>query len=529
MLHGTQNVSRGDDTYQLLVNQISIRNGKLRFDPIHGRAMMMCRLWRSVGQMSNKCFFANQRSRPGSFRTLPIASRSASRYDRRLEASRLIDMASLLMNAQFRGSVLLLACAFGFGCGKGSDTEPSTGGTAGSAGEASSTDTGGSGGTGGSGDSGGSAGTGDGSGGSSGSPGTESSCVNSEAILEQHKIDAPSPVVSTGKTIVATSGVTNADYLVDGLFSPSQVGRFGTLESGPESVAIEVGEGPARLLLLWSDAGQSAYDNVAGGAPLGYTIETSADSEDGSDGMWETVVEVTDNGVRNRAHSFDFEGMRWVRFTATAPQSDGSVSLRELMLHDVSATGGERPEDSWLFFGDSIHQAAMQRALGMRSFENVVSEQHPDFQPIMLNASIGGEHLSDAIDRLDSVLELNPDIQYFGIAYGTNDAWGNQDPVRIGFREELVDVVESLLSAGRTPIIARIPYATAAHGTLPEFNAIIDEVQVEYELPCGPDLYTWFLENPGGLGGDGVHPNSQGNTAINAQWAAAASPLYQDP
>lgn len=432
------------------------------------------------------------------------------------------EMTGSKWNASIHGTALLFACAVGLAsCAKGSDAKTTSGGTGamgGSAGEAGGTDTGGSGGT----------GSSKGSGGASGSPGTESTCVNTEAILARHAIDEPSPIVSTGRPIAASEGVTNADTLVDGSLSPSQVGRFGTLESGPEWVAIDVGEGPTRLLLLWSDAGQNAYD-VLGGAPLGYTIEVSADSEDGSDGNWQTVVEVTDNAVRNRAHSFDFEGMRWVRFTAIAPEPGRSVSLRELMVHDVSAAGDKRPRDSWLFFGDSIHQAAMQRAIGVRSFENVVSQEHPDFQPIMLNASIGGELLSDALARLDAVLELNPDIQYFGIAYGTNDAWGNKSPASARFRERLVDVVETILAAGRTPIIARIPYATAAHGTLPEFNAIIDEVQAEYQLPCGPDLYTWFLENPNELGGDGVHPNSRGNTSINAQWAATVGPLYRDP
>ena len=89
-------------------------------------------------------------------------------------------------------------------------------------------------------------------------------------------------------------------------------------------------------------------------------------------------------------------------------------------------------------------------------------------------------------------------------------------------------MVETILDAGHTPIIAYIPYASVAHATLPAFNAVIDEVQIEYGLPCGPDLYRHFLEHPEQLGSDGVHPNAQGNAAINQLWADAASPLYTD-
>ena len=155
--------------------------------------------------------------------------------------------------------------------------------------------------------------------------------------------------------------------------------------------------------------------------------------------------------------------------------------------------------------------------------------KHPAFEPIVLNASIGGEHLSDAIGRLDELLALNPDIQHVAIAYGTNDSWSNKNPESMGFRDELVEVVETILDAGHTPIIARIPHASVAHDTLPAFNDIIDEVQVEYGLPCGPDLYTHFFENPAHLGSDGVHPNSQGNAAIQRLWAETARSLYLDP
>ncbi len=412
-------------------------------------------------------------------------------------------------------SVALLATP---GCKKGGgDRASSAGASSGSGGSAGDDGMGGAAGDGGS----GGASTG-------GSGGNAPSCVNSDAILAEHVIDEASPLVSVDRPIVGSDGVESPELLVDGEFRGNQYANFGTLENGPEWVAIDVGEGPKKLLLMFADNGTSRYDSISGGAPVGYTIETSADSTDGSDGEWEMAVEVTDNPVRTRAHSFAFEGMRWVRFTATEPPPDRSVRLLEILLHDISDSTGERPQDSWVFFGDSISQAALTRNFGSVSFASVVADAHPGFSPIALNASIGGELLTDAIARLDQLLDLNPDIQHIAIAYGTNDSWGNQNAEAVGFRDKLVQVVETILDRGRTPIIARIPYASEAHRTLPEFNDVIDEVQAEYGLPCGPDLYSWFLEHPEQLGPDGVHPNSPGNVQLNALWAEAAGALYLD-
>jgi len=410
-------------------------------------------------------------------------------------------------------------------CAMGSD-DTSTSGSGGSGGTGGTRGSGGSIGFGGTGGSAGAAGA-SGAGGAGGSN-EVGPCENTAAVLAEHGITEASPIVSKQKNLVASAGVENAEALVDGEYRTSQPALFGNLEAGPEWVAIDVGVGPSRLALLWTDTGSSEYTSLSGGAPQGYRIETSPDSSDGEDGEWVPALEVTDNTVRNRAHSFGFDAMRWVRFTATASSEGRTVKLIELELHDISTATGDRPQDGWLFFGDSIHQAAMNRTSSAESFASLVTAQHPAFETVMLNASIGGEHLSDAIARLDELLALNPDIEHVAIAYGTNDSWSNKDPEEIGFRDELVEVVETILDAGHTPVIAHIPYALVAHDTLPEFNSVIDDVALEYGLPCGPDLYSHFLEHPEELGSDGVHPNSRGNASIQRLWASAAAPLYLD-
>ena len=61
------------------------------------------------------------------------------------------------------------------------------------------------------------------------------------------------------------------------------------------------------------------------------------------------------------------------------------------------------------------------------------------------------------------------------------------------------------------------------------FNQIIDELQAQYGLPCGPDLFTWFSEHPDELSDDGVHPNRTGYESINRLWAEAVALLYEAP
>jgi acyl-CoA thioesterase-1 len=341
-------------------------------------------------------------------------------------------------------------------------------------------------------------------------------------------IDTPNPLISVDKTVVSGPGVTNADSLVDGRYHSGSGASFGLPDGDAAWVAIEVGAGPSRLLAIWADTGWNDYDDVSGGAPLAYAIKTSPNSTDGEDGDWEEVVSIDDNPVRTRGHSFSFEDMAWVRFEVSAAQADASgVEVDELALYDISASGDERPEDTWFFMGDSITKMAFERASNLQPFDVQVSELVNGYTPAMISGGIGGTFSYDGEGHIEEWLELNPDFQHIGIAYGTNDAWGDANVDGAGFEGYLREVVEAVLDDGRVPHLARIPYADSGeHNTLPDFNAVIDGLVLEYELPAGPDLYTWFEEKPEELGGDGVHPSPTGLVSVNRLWAEAAAQLY---
>jgi lysophospholipase L1-like esterase len=149
--------------------------------------------------------------------------------------------------------------------------------------------------------------------------------------------------------------------------------------------------------------------------------------------------------------------------------------------------------------------------------------KHPSHTPILVG---GGEFATQGRAYLAQWLELNPDIVHFLVAYGTNDSWGDKDPVAVGFEATLESIVGALLDGGRVPILARIPYASTAHSTVERFNEVVERVRAKHGLPCGPDPYAWFRQHPERLSSDGVHPSSAGYTQMNRLWAEAVDVLY---
>jgi acyl-CoA thioesterase I len=392
--------------------------------------------------------------------------------------------------------------------------------------------------------------TGGAGGAAGGEGGAAPSCVVADPAPLPGRIQAPNPLVSQGKPVVAmgpSGAIQSAAQLVDGLRNSVSFGV--PTVSSPASAAIDLGTGPSRVLLIWRDVGTVQYTNVLGGAPYDYHLDTSADSTDGTDGTWTTVATVTANPVHVREHAFDFSGQRWVKLVVTAaqpalPPPDGGaadagtvydVRLDEISVFDVSGADGGMPSDTWFFMGDSITQMAFAGNYGAGTrFDDLLHAAMPTYYPAMVPGGITSEFATDALRHInqDHFLDLNPDLTHVAIGYGTNDSWGNKDPVKVGFEATMESVVTAVMAAGRVPILARIPYAceeagkASAHTTIPKFNEIIDRLQGKYNLPCGPDLYSYFAAHQDQLNTDCVHPNSTGSKAMNQLWADAARALY---
>src|SRR5215471_10647305 len=356
-------------------------------------------------------------------------------------------------------------------------------------------------------------------------------------------ITRPNPIVSrTAQVFSSPAGA--AGTINDGTYHNG--GWRIPVASLPGWVAFKLTAGPTRILLSWDDGGTYNYQDPATatvyGLPAGYRIELSADSTNGSDGIWMPGVIVGDvstnlNQVRTRAHALDFTGMTWVKMTITAApanESSNGVQLGEIDIHDISATSSGLPEDTWFFMGDSITAFAYDRApVHQPSFARAINTASPTFYPAMINGGIGGELSRDGLARLARVLELNPDFRFFTLGYGTNDAANGQVPTAT-FRTNMQSMIDMLKAAGRTPIIAHIPFSgDGSHGMIPAYNTVIDELVQTNQLPIGPDLYTHFQQNPGeftcppcggGRTTDNLHPNDTGLAAMNSLWATAARP-----
>jgi lysophospholipase L1-like esterase len=329
----------------------------------------------------------------------------------------------------------------------------------------------------------------------------------------------PAPIVSRGKRVASRPGAGEA--LVDGVYRTKAAWAGGhPSPAKPSRAAIELGDGYDRLLVSWTSSGNHDYRDRKYGAPVDYTLETSADSTDGANGTWRTAVTVVENPVRTRAHALDFAGQRWVRMSVTRLAPDvfqWGLYLDEIDVHDLSAGG----DDVWVFFGDSITSEVFDRAPEHQpSFAEAIAARHPGYFPATISAGTGSFHHADAVRAVDEVLALNPDARVIALCFGSND-W---DPV--AYRRDLLEVIRKVRAAGKIPVVPRTPFRRdAKEDFAARLAAAADAVTSELGLLPGPDLYGWFEARPERLH-DGLHPDDAGSVEMIRLWAEAAAPLY---
>ncbi len=360
----------------------------------------------------------------------------------------------------------------------------------------------------------------------------------------------PNPIISLGKP---TTGATAALYqssstLVDGVFgtfATRWVGGYPT-PAAPSWVAINVGQGPTRILLEFNCGANYNYEETDYGGPRDYTISTSPNSTDGSDGSWVLAVSVTNNAYRTRSGSFDFTGMKWVKLSCTAAPAnrntpgviyDPGIAFDEIEVYDISAahSRGRIAEDTWFFMGDSITAFWADRATAagtndptshMPDFAQCIHAANSNYFPSMIDGGIGGESSSGGLARLTTTLAANPDYYFWALSYGSNDSAGNNDNPA-SFKTNMQAMISLLLANGRMPVIPHIPYAAdGQHDFIPHFNAVIDDLVAANLILAGPDLYAFFQANTNQLKTDGLHPNDAGMRSHNLLWSKAMHHLY---
>lgn len=328
----------------------------------------------------------------------------------------------------------------------------------------------------------------------------------------------PAPLVSRGCPVAASA--PGARVLVDGSYRADAWGGGRPTPERPAWVAVRLPPGLTRVLVSWTSSHNHDLFEQFYGAPRDYRLEVSADSSDGADGTWRTVLEVAGNPARTRAHALPFAGQRWVRLAVTRlPDrvNEWGLFLDELEVHDLSRGG----DDLWVFLGDSIGAGVFDRAPAHQpAFPAWVARAHPGYTPFMVNAGLPRMRSWEAIERVDEVLALNPDARVVAVTIGSNDG----DLPRL--RAALHGIVGKIRAAGKIPLLARIPFQTKyGQDYVAVKNEVLDEVVREEGLLPGPDLYALFKAHPEELQ-DGLHPDGPGSVAMQRAWAEAAEPLY---
>ena len=331
----------------------------------------------------------------------------------------------------------------------------------------------------------------------------------------------PNKLVSGG--LPAHTGATTTDYLTDGYLTNWK-------SSSAKEIALNVGEGPKKLLINWESFGDCAWatDFTSGCGHSGvalsnFKILTSANSTDGTDGDWEVAATIQNNPVMARGVTIDFAGKSWFKIA-----SEGDVGkILEIEAFDMSAGG----TDTWFFMGTSISQMGIKQQDTDSTTAQLIHAKFPEYTPAMLRGGIGCINSTEVVEHLSEYLEYAGNVKFRAIEMGTNDAWGGGDWNLNTYVSNMQTIIDAAKAHGITPVIARIiatDSAKAGWQINPAYLEAVDKLVEDNDLPQGPDFYSYFKEHPELLASDGVHPNAEtkGGQAMHHLWAEALAPLY---
>jgi len=259
---------------------------------------------------------------------------------------------------------------------------------------------------------------------------------------------------------------------------------------------------------------RSAYGVLAD-----YTIEGNVAPGGGTapDSGWVALTETTNNIYHSRQHVVDFSGYNWLRINVSkVNNANGSSTSINVDVHNAQAG----VEDDWIIYGDSITagSAALNGVVG--TIGQVVNTKNPNYFPIVENGGTGSILSADGAHKINGWLSTFPG-KYVGLAFGTNDSWGNPGATD-AYYKNMEYMVKTILAAGKVPVISKIPWSTCADvaNNVPGYNAKIDALYTAYpQIIKGPDFWAAFKNKSEYLGPDGVHPSSKGYALMRQQWA----------
>jgi lysophospholipase L1-like esterase len=338
---------------------------------------------------------------------------------------------------------------------------------------------------------------------------------------------APMPLISRGVPVFASSQIYAASNANDGDYSTYWRGSI------PGWIAYDLSKVPAaqrgRVIVAWyNDPATSPYDHtivgeVAYNSLRDYTVQANAapGGTSAPSAGWVTLATVTGNHYHSRTHLVDMTGYTWIRLNITAGDgsSGNSDASFNLDVHDAS----QGAQDSWIFYGDSITEDGMHHEPinGTGNFSQLVNAARPGTYPAYEDGGTYGLVSADGAQRIATWLSTFPG-RYVALSFGTNDANGCGDTT--SFYNNYVTMVQAVLSAGKVPVVPTIPASKTANvqSCGPAFNAKIQALYTAFpQIVKGPDLWTFFKNNPSLIGSDNLHPSAAGYAAYRQQWANA--------
>ncbi len=329
----------------------------------------------------------------------------------------------------------------------------------------------------------------------------------------------PNPLISRGVPAYSETNPSTASAANDEHYYSFWSG------TAPDKLTYDLSEIPEKqrknVIAVWYTT--STFDKIGSYAsrnmiPTDYTVEVNA-AEGGKcpESGWVIVETVENNSLASREHVLDMAGYNWIRLNIAKSdgKTGGQVSLN-LDIHSVS----DGIADSWLFLGDSITACGMNNCYGT-GFATHLHNLDDRYFPIQENGGIGGITSSDGKNNIDRWLETFPG-KFVSIAYGTNDAWGDQTGTQTYYNNTKY-MIDAVLKSGKVPVLPKIPFSIekGVAENLPKYNAMIDRLWTEYgdKLVKGADLEAFLGEHTEYLSGDGVHPSDVGYEAIRKFWA----------
>jgi lysophospholipase L1-like esterase len=194
--------------------------------------------------------------------------------------------------------------------------------------------------------------------------------------------------------------------------------------------------------------------------------------------------------------------------------------------------------DGWFFIGDSITANCMRHNRVLAEDQNNPGKQitipTPSFgvqvnaivgnnMPVQENGGIPGFTAGNMTAYLAAWLQHIPS-KYVTINLGTNEAANSGNAAT--FYANMQQLVQTVIAAGKTPVVPTIPYSTDPKrmANIPALNDQIRALYLAYPIIVpGPDLWTYFMNNPQYISTDHIHPNAQGCVAYRSLWSQFAA------